>query len=88
VGRDPSAIRIAVNLALAWTDDRLHDQFGAMADSVRAGLLTGSDDELVDRIGAYVDAGADQVNLALRAPFDPESLDRFAEALHLSPAVA
>ena len=37
----------------------------------------------------YVEAGADQVNLALRAPFDVDALDRFAAALHLdAPAVS
>jgi len=37
---------------------------------------------VIDRIGAYADAGCVQVNLALRAPFDPEGLDRFgAEVL-------
>ena len=46
-------------------------------------MLGGSVDEVVNRIGEYVDAGADQVNLALRAPFDVESLDKFAEALDL-----
>jgi alkanesulfonate monooxygenase SsuD/methylene tetrahydromethanopterin reductase-like flavin-dependent oxidoreductase (luciferase family) len=34
--------------------------------------------EVVDRIGAYGDAGAEWVNLALRAPFDVDGLDRFA----------
>ena len=38
---------------------------------------------MVDRIGEYVDAGADQVNLALRAPFDVDALEQFSEALAL-----
>ena len=78
VGRDPAEIRTAVNVGLAWTEESLRQQFGGLADFVRPGVLTGSDDEVVDRIGQYVDAGADQVNLALRAPFDEEALDRFA----------
>jgi alkanesulfonate monooxygenase SsuD/methylene tetrahydromethanopterin reductase-like flavin-dependent oxidoreductase (luciferase family) len=40
--------------------------------------LTGSTDQIVERIGEYADAGAEAVNVALRAPFDVESLDRFA----------
>jgi alkanesulfonate monooxygenase SsuD/methylene tetrahydromethanopterin reductase-like flavin-dependent oxidoreductase (luciferase family) len=43
----------------------------------------GSDEEVLDRIGQYVDAGADQVNIAVRAPFDPAGLERLAAALHL-----
>jgi alkanesulfonate monooxygenase SsuD/methylene tetrahydromethanopterin reductase-like flavin-dependent oxidoreductase (luciferase family) len=50
---------------------------------VRPGVLGGSVGEVVDRIGQYVDAGADQVNLALRAPFNDEDLHRFAAALGL-----
>jgi F420-dependent oxidoreductase-like protein len=84
VFRDPAEIRTAVNVGLAWTEESLRQQFGGLAEHVRPGVLGGSDQEVVDRIGEYVEAGADQVNLALRAPFDTEALDRFAAALHLS----
>ncbi len=84
VGRDPSEIKRAVNLGLAYTDESLRQQFGALADMVRPGVLSGSDDEIVDRIGQYVEAGADQVNIALRAPFQLDPIERFAAALHLS----
>jgi F420-dependent oxidoreductase-like protein len=86
VGRDPGEITTAVNVGLAWTDESLRQQFGGLADFVRPGVLHGTDDEVVDRIGQYVSAGADQVNLALRPPFDTEALDRFAEALSLTAA--
>jgi len=82
-GRDPSEIRCAVNLGLAWSEESLQEQFGAIADFVRPGVLRGSVSEVVDRIGEYVTAGADQVNLALRAPFDLDALERFAAALDL-----
>jgi len=84
VGRDPNEIRCAINVGLAWTDASLVHQFGAIAEYVRPGVLTGSVDEIVERIGEYTDAGADQVNLALRAPFDVDALARFADALGLS----
>ena len=51
-----------------------------MAEYVRPGVLVGSPDEMVDRIGEYVDAGADQINIALRAPWDLGVLDRLAAA--------
>jgi alkanesulfonate monooxygenase SsuD/methylene tetrahydromethanopterin reductase-like flavin-dependent oxidoreductase (luciferase family) len=86
VGRDPAEIAKAVNVGLAWTDESLRQQFGGLADHVRPGVLFGSDEEVADRIGHYVEAGADQVNLALRPPFDTEALDRFAEALSLTTA--
>src|SRR5215213_882129 len=84
VGRDPAEIRTAVNVGLAWSEESLRQQFGGLADYVRPGVLTGSDAEVIDRIGAYVDAGAGQVNLALRAPFDEDAVDRFADALGLA----
>ncbi len=84
VGRDNAEIRCAVNLGLAYSDDSLQQQFGALSKYVSPGVLMGSDEEIVDRIGQYVDAGADQVNIALRAPFDLEALERFAAALKLA----
>lgn len=83
VGRDPRAVRRAVNVGLAFTEESLVGQFGALAKHVRPGVLSGSDQEIVDRIGQYVDAGAEQVNLALRAPFDLDSLARFSQLLGL-----
>ena len=41
-------------------------------------------DQVVDRIGEYVDAGADQVNLALRAPFDVDALEQFSNTARAS----
>jgi len=81
LGRDPAEIRCAVNVGLAWDDDSLRLQFGGLAEYVRPGVLGGSDGEVVDRIGEYVAAGADQVNIALRAPWDAEALDRLAPLL-------
>ena len=84
VGRNPGEITRAINVGLAFTEESLVQQFGKIADFVRPGVLSGSDEQMLDRIGNYVEAGADQVNIALRAPFDLESLARFADLLHLS----
>jgi F420-dependent oxidoreductase-like protein len=81
VGRDFGELRCAVNVGLAYSEESLREQFGRMADYVRPGVLTGSDAEVLDRIGAYVDAGADQVNIAMRAPFDEGALERLGGAL-------
>jgi F420-dependent oxidoreductase-like protein len=85
-GRDPAAIRRAVNLALAWTDESLARQFGNLASAVRPAVLAGSEQEVVDRIGAYVAAGADQVNIAVRAPYDgtADDLARLAAAVGIA----
>ena len=78
LGRDPATIERGANLGMAFTDDALRAQFGAIADFVRPGVLTGSSAEMVDRVGAYAEAGADWVILAMRAPFDRDGLERFA----------
>jgi F420-dependent oxidoreductase-like protein len=86
VGRDPGEIRCAANVGLAYTEESLLGQYGGLSDGVRGGVLSGSDDEILDRIGRYVAAGADQVNLVQRPPFDLDALTRFAELLGLSSA--
>ena len=78
VGRDPSPITTSLNLALAWREEDLLAQFGNTAEFVRDSVLAGSPQAIVDRIGAYADAGADQINVAMRAPFDVDGLERFA----------
>ena len=49
-----------------------------MSDYVKPGVLSGSVQEMVDKVGAYVAAGAQWVILAMRAPFDRDGLERFA----------
>jgi alkanesulfonate monooxygenase SsuD/methylene tetrahydromethanopterin reductase-like flavin-dependent oxidoreductase (luciferase family) len=78
LGRDPATIERGVNVGMAFTDDELRKQFGQLAEYVRPGVLTGSVQEMVDRVGAYAEAGADWVILAMRAPFDRDGLERFA----------
>ncbi len=78
VGRDPAEVRCTVNVGLALDDDALRRQFGAIAEFVRPGVLLGSGQALVDGIAHYVEAGADQVNIALRAPWELEGLEALA----------
>ena len=77
-GRDPSAITRTVNTPIAWDVDDLNAQFGKIAEYVKPSVLTGSTGEVVDKVGAYRDAGAEMLILAMRAPFDVDGLDRFA----------
>ncbi len=78
VGRDPAAITKSANVGMAFTDEELHRQFGPMSEWIKPGVLSGSVQEMVDKVGGYVDAGASYVILALRAPFDRGGLERFA----------
>lgn len=86
VGRDPRAVRRTVNLGLAIgesdararaQEEKLRLMFGALTDYVKPGHLVGTPAAVQDRLGAYERAGAEQVILALRAPFDWEGLDLF-----------
>jgi F420-dependent oxidoreductase-like protein len=78
VGRDPASITRSVNVGMASTEADLHEQFGRLADAVRPSVLTGSVTEMTDRLGAYVEAGADWVIVAVRAPFDVAGIERVA----------
>ncbi|HEX2736779.1 MAG TPA: TIGR03560 family F420-dependent LLM class oxidoreductase [Acidimicrobiia bacterium] len=78
LGRNPSTITKSVNLALAWTEEDLRRQFADMADFVRPSVLSGSAQQVIDRVAAYRDAGAEWVIVALRAPFDADGMERFA----------
>jgi F420-dependent oxidoreductase-like protein len=84
--RDPASITKSVNVGMAFTDEELRRQFGPMAEYVRPGVLSGSVQEMVDRVGAYAEAGASYVILAMRAPFDRDGLERFAA--EVMPAVS
>ncbi len=81
IERDLNEITCAINVGIAWTEESLALQFGAIAEYVRPGVLTGSDQQVIDRISEYVAAGANQVNIALRAPFDIDTLERFSAAM-------
>ena len=87
-GRAPQAVIRTVNLVLALgrtgieaqrKRDNLKQQFGAAASFLEPGMLIGTPQEVIDRIGAYVQAGAEWIILALRAPFDMEGLQVFID---------
>jgi alkanesulfonate monooxygenase SsuD/methylene tetrahydromethanopterin reductase-like flavin-dependent oxidoreductase (luciferase family) len=80
-GRDPAEIRCAINVGICADEASLHEQFGDIAEFVRPGVLVGQGQQIVDRIGEYVEAGADQVNFAVRAPWEPKLLELAAEAM-------
>ena len=81
VGRDPSEVIRSVNVGVATDRASLDRQFGAIAEVVAPGVLLGPVGEMVDGIGRYVDAGAQQVNVAVRAPFELDALEAIAEAI-------
>ena len=85
IDRDPTSIDNAVNVGFYMGLDA--KQAKAKKDKLPwgpsdpryFGQLTGTPDEAMEKIGAYVKAGAQQLNLAMRAPFDLEALQAFVE---------
>ncbi|HEX2038136.1 MAG TPA: TIGR03560 family F420-dependent LLM class oxidoreductase [Acidimicrobiales bacterium] len=84
VGRDPSTVRCAVNVGIARDEDDLAAQFGNIREFVRPGVVIGTGTAIADRVQEYVAVGADQVNFAVRAPWDPAALEATAAALGLA----
>jgi hypothetical protein len=75
-------VRLGINVVFCDDEASLAAQFGPRAEAVRAGAVVGTSvDEATDALGRYVAAGADQINVALRAPWNHGALDRAAEAV-------
>ncbi len=78
IGRDPSSITKSVNVGIAKDETDLVAQYGKLTNAVRAGVFMGSVQEMVDMAGAYCEAGAEYLIVAMRAPFHVDVLDMFA----------
>ncbi len=84
--RDASTIRRGVNLMfnLSTTSEgatamreQLESQWGPAFKRVAGGALLGTPDEAIERILSYVRAGASDVNIALRAPWNEDALNAY-----------
>jgi alkanesulfonate monooxygenase SsuD/methylene tetrahydromethanopterin reductase-like flavin-dependent oxidoreductase (luciferase family) len=83
-GTNPTQIRRGINLsfnvkttakAAAEEEERLKAQWGSGYGRIAGGSLLGTPDTVVARVLAYIKAGATDVNIALRAPWDPDALN-------------
>ena len=75
------SVEATLNVGLCFDTDAGPDRYGARWDVLRGAVLTGSTQQVVETVAAYVDAGADRLMLSLRAPYDGQvhdELDRFA----------
>ena len=87
-GTDPAGIRRGVNLMFNISTtaagavemrERLESQWGKAFGRVAGGALLGTPDQAVERLLEYVAAGADDINIALRAPWDEATLKIYLE---------
>jgi alkanesulfonate monooxygenase SsuD/methylene tetrahydromethanopterin reductase-like flavin-dependent oxidoreductase (luciferase family) len=84
VGRDPAALMRTVNVHFHMGADeagikRGRARYAALPDTHRHGSLQGGRQEAVDRIGEYVEVGADGLNIAFRPPVDWDAYQHFLE---------
>lgn len=85
IGRDPATIRRSAHVAVVRDEEDLRAKFGEYEYDVRPGaVLMGSDDQVLEGIRAYEEAGADQVLFAGNISWGTEELERLAELLHLA----
>ena len=86
--RDPATIRRGANVAFHLCVDpagvereraKIAADWGPQADRIAEGSLLCTPVDAAEHIMAYVDNGADAVNVALRAPWDPEALDAYLD---------
>jgi F420-dependent oxidoreductase-like protein len=87
--RDPATMIRSVNLGLgiARTDAEVGEKRQDLVDRwggdnptrIEEGMLIGTPQQIIDRIGRYQDAGASWLNAVLRGPMDPEGLQIFIE---------
>lgn len=86
--RDPATIRRGANVAFHLCLDpaavereraKIAADWGSQADRIAEGSLLCTPANAAEHIMAYVDNGADAVNVALRAPWDAEALDAYLD---------
>jgi len=77
--RDPAEIECSVNLGFYLSDDpeRAKPSAAELAHLGAEGVLMGSPQQAVDRIGAYERAGAQGLNIAFRPPVDWDAYQLF-----------
>jgi F420-dependent oxidoreductase-like protein len=86
-GRDPQTIDKSINAVIAMGADeqeadavlqRVAARRGEDPDFARATMLAGTGPQVVERVNAYIEAGARHIVLSLQAPYATEQLERFA----------
>lgn len=92
--RDPTTVRRGVNLMFNMSTDSagakaqqeaIAQQWGDNAERMQGGALLGGVDQVTERILAYVEAGAQEINIALRAPWSSDALDAYLD--NVMPAI-
>lgn len=91
--RDPTTIKRGVNLMFHMSPDgntdaaaaTIAEQWGDAAPRMQEAALMGSPTAVTERLIEYANAGAESINIALRAPWDADALEAYLE--QVMPAV-
>ncbi|MDE0063179.1 MAG: TIGR03560 family F420-dependent LLM class oxidoreductase [Gammaproteobacteria bacterium] len=84
--RDPGDIKRAINLMFNLGVDRadverqrlrIAEDWRVLRGRIPEGALLCTPDRAVERLGEYIAAGAREINIALRAPWNEEALDAY-----------
>lgn len=87
-GRDPASLRRGINLSFnlsvdeagaAQAEQALRAQWGDAFGRIAGGTLLGTPARAVEQVLAFAEAGATDVNVALRAPWDEEALTAYLD---------
>ena len=87
-GRDPGEISRTVNVGFHFgatpseakrKRNQFLESYGERAALQEGGMLFGTPADVIDRVGEYLQAGAQGLNIVMRAPFDLDALQAFAE---------
>ncbi len=84
IGRDPATITRSVNLHFHMGADAAgakaaEEKLSKFAPSRRLGAITGTAQEAIDRIGEYMEVGANGLNIAFRPPVDWDAFEAYIE---------
>ncbi|MCH7553074.1 MAG: TIGR03560 family F420-dependent LLM class oxidoreductase [Chloroflexi bacterium] len=86
--RDPAKIERSINVNFVMGADdvaarrnreNFEQQWGARAQSLVPGALLGRSAQVIEQIGHFRDLGTENLNIALRPPFDWEAIQAFIE---------
>jgi len=80
------SLAIGASTALVVADDSkikevMRFRYGEKADQLMPAVLSGSVDQITDKVGRYVTAGADWVIVAIRPPFELDELETFVASV-------
>jgi len=85
IGRDPATIRRSAHVAVMRDEEEAHQRFQG-DESLPGGVVVGSDDQVLEGLKAFEEAGADQILLAGNLTWGTEQLERAAKLLRIEPA--